>query len=594
MCGRPLDQGTEMGESPFDTSTIGLGVGIESEAVIGGVRRRVELRHGAFACTVEGFDDPVSVLRDVIGFVQRAHEETPELAGTAITFDNETLQNLLDEILARGDTGHVDVVPSLSVRRHAGQSSYAEEGGSAQPLARVSDPVDGHVLYANGAGDYGGPEGFSAKPDNGDVSERWADEDVIEPLSTEPWLDSTETAHNPDGIAERETEGDDYRGYADNSDEEYRSEHHDAEARPLRAVEPDDDALAAEASDRFGGFAGGPEADAVGARTGHEFFETGDGPGSDHAPEPPTSTDGPDDQHPTNIFAAPAISEESSAEDTAPEPHHVELADGGYVHDEHDDQAPQGGNALTRALRRSSAPAPIEAVPDDPPAALPAKVNIFSRPTEVVAYGDEPTFEPVENTDYGGYDEEDNEARDDFGADDTLRGGADFEGTEASAAGRDAEWEDDEDEDPVPDDESQFDQLLKRLHDRETSTEIYRPASDDVDPDDGIGDDDDEESPLDQVSVEELAKRAGAVKVPELLLTAAAWLTIVRGSTAFTRRDVMDVFDEIPGDHDTSLEARIKGFGRLVRNGSVQPVADGQFIVAQNEREEFTQLFYQA
>ena len=50
-----------------------------------------------------------------------------------------------------------------------------------------------------------------------------------------------------------------------------------------------------------------------------------------------------------------------------------------------------------------------------------------------------------------------------------------------------------------------------------------------------------------------------------------------------TRREVMEVFDTIPGDHPKTLEARIKGFGKLVRSGTLILIDDGVFAMAQNE-----------
>jgi hypothetical protein len=100
-----------------------------------------------------------------------------------------------------------------------------------------------------------------------------------------------------------------------------------------------------------------------------------------------------------------------------------------------------------------------------------------------------------------------------------------------------------------------------------------------------------EERRLDRsVSPRELAELDGASNVPELLAAAAAWLSLVQGQTRFSRRDVMAVFDEIPGDHPRSLEARIKGYGKLVRNGVIILVDDGKFALSADERERYFQL----
>jgi hypothetical protein len=84
-----------------------------------------------------------------------------------------------------------------------------------------------------------------------------------------------------------------------------------------------------------------------------------------------------------------------------------------------------------------------------------------------------------------------------------------------------------------------------------------------------------------------LADRAGARSVPDLLAVAGAWLTLVDGKPRFTRREVMEVFESLPGDHPRTLEARIKGFGQLVRSGTLLLVGDGLFAMAQADRDRF-------
>ena len=83
----------------------------------------------------------------------------------------------------------------------------------------------------------------------------------------------------------------------------------------------------------------------------------------------------------------------------------------------------------------------------------------------------------------------------------------------------------------------------------------------------------------------DIARVAGAESVPELLTAAAAYLTLVKEQNQFTRREVMTVFDQLPGEHSRSLEARIKGYGKLVRNGQLVLVGDGLFALSQAERD---------
>ena len=51
----------------------------------------------------------------------------------------------------------------------------------------------------------------------------------------------------------------------------------------------------------------------------------------------------------------------------------------------------------------------------------------------------------------------------------------------------------------------------------------------------------------------------------------------------------MEIFDTIPGDHPRTLEARIKGYGRLVRGGDIRLVEDGLFAMSEEALERFRQ-----
>ena len=87
-----------------------------------------------------------------------------------------------------------------------------------------------------------------------------------------------------------------------------------------------------------------------------------------------------------------------------------------------------------------------------------------------------------------------------------------------------------------------------------------------------------------------LAQTAGAETVAELMVSAAAWMVLLQGQTTFARREVIDVFDTIPGKHSKTLEARIKGFGKAVRNGQLIMVEDGVFGLSRTELERFQSL----
>ena len=61
--------------------------------------KKVEVRFGAFACTIEGYDDPVAQMREVLAMMQRMISETPALAEAA-EFNADDVKDALKE----GDT----------------------------------------------------------------------------------------------------------------------------------------------------------------------------------------------------------------------------------------------------------------------------------------------------------------------------------------------------------------------------------------------------------------------------------------------------------------------------------------------------------
>lgn len=96
------------------------------------------------------------------------------------------------------------------------------------------------------------------------------------------------------------------------------------------------------------------------------------------------------------------------------------------------------------------------------------------------------------------------------------------------------------------------------------------------------------------LSAAELAKRAGGDSTADLLAASAAWLTLYKNAPQFTRREVMKVFDTIPGDHPRTLEARIKGYGKLLRAGTIQLVDDGVFTMSPDVVGSFEALIHQS
>ena len=95
------------------------------------------------------------------------------------------------------------------------------------------------------------------------------------------------------------------------------------------------------------------------------------------------------------------------------------------------------------------------------------------------------------------------------------------------------------------------------------------------------------EATPDETTAADLAGKIAAESVPDLMVSAAAWMVLFKGQTTFSRKDVLGVFDAMPGDHAKSLEARIKGFGKAVRNGQLVMIEDGVFGLSRKELKRF-------
>ncbi len=50
---------------------------------------------------------------------------------------------------------------------------------------------------------------------------------------------------------------------------------------------------------------------------------------------------------------------------------------------------------------------------------------------------------------------------------------------------------------------------------------------------------------------------------------------------------MISVFETIPGEHENSLQTRIKGFGKAVRDGQLVMIEDGVFGLSRTEMERF-------
>lgn len=103
--------------------------------------------------------------------------------------------------------------------------------------------------------------------------------------------------------------------------------------------------------------------------------------------------------------------------------------------------------------------------------------------------------------------------------------------------------------------------------------------------DDDLGDTDDlTPSPEDARSFAEFAERLGATSLPDLLEAAAAYTSTVEGITHFSRPQIMRKVAGMAEDEDYSVEDSLRSFGMLLRQGKIQKVRRGQFMLTEASR----------
>lgn len=451
--------------------------------------KRLDLRFGSFACSVQGFDDPVMPVQQVLRAIQHMLEETPELADAAISFDAGAVESLIEEVARRADlaTDDVDITPGLVIV-HRGEDRPApafEVDPEAEEPEVWTRPFTESATPGEGASDQGGPEADGEADGEADAGED-AGESAPEPeaagkgAGTFVNLFAPMAAGAPGAAAEAPTsdeppgaEGDPFAARLDRADADapprdiFAEVDETADSRifadPMAPEGPGDEALRADRDSPFGK----PEhfvADLAAAEpeAGDRWTTAGQDRGAqdwgaqDWGAQDGTDRGGDDQGAPVNLFAPAAP--------------------------------------------------PADPGPDE------SRRSLF---TELLA---ERTQAPPEES-----------------------------GPESAAGEFDALY-DDEAEEPEP-----------------------------VEEEDGY-------------TAAGLAEAAGAKTVPELMVAAAAWMVLLRGQNHFTRPEVMAVFDEIPGDHDKSLPARIRGFGRAVRDGQIIAVDDSQFGLSNTEFDRYEAL----
>ncbi len=83
---------------------------------------------------------------------------------------------------------------------------------------------------------------------------------------------------------------------------------------------------------------------------------------------------------------------------------------------------------------------------------------------------------------------------------------------------------------------------------------------------------------------EDFVERIGAFDLQELLEAAAAYTSIVEGKTRFSRAQVMTKLAKINTHDAFSKEAGLRAFGKLLREGKILRVQDGQFAISKASR----------
>lgn len=132
--------------------------------------KKVEVRFGAFACTIEGYDNPVEQMREVLGLMQQMITDTPALADASHAFDPQPIEKALQDDDSPGivvirneqaepagqmsararDSASDAAVENLpddsgeSAEPEAEPAEIIEDQPSAPPAATLNDPVPSH------------------------------------------------------------------------------------------------------------------------------------------------------------------------------------------------------------------------------------------------------------------------------------------------------------------------------------------------------------------------------------------------------------------------------------------------------------------
>ena len=635
--------------------------------------KKVEVRYGTFACRVEGFDDPVEPLREVLGLMQRIIAETPALADLDLPLDDAHFARIGEALAGRGtaaaeanpgiivirgngpaadeveearivagpdrqgeesdqvpphgaadarpapERGLADTVPHPSAAIFAAPAAAAAEAAFAASVASGADPDRSDAqgpLEAEEPGASATPAALFAAPGAGTAEAAFATRlsglaGPAGPADPDDDAEDSDLASADETAGERAAPG----GAVPVGADPGATAHAGAMPSPAQGTRPgsaqDDQAGPAPFPLAGAVLAGRPVAeDTLDERLGAPDPVDAGPPHAPPGTEPPRPSGGPGEGW-APWQAAPGVAPAAEVPPSA-DPGHEGHADPAEAETgaapaapfrepdppsgEAEDAAPPTINIFAYPLPETMSLRP-EAQPDaEPLTADPepeAEALTDPEPEREAATLTEPEPEPVAAPPLQLRHDPQPQGAETATAAGPSRPDRGGRGTPSSAWADadlgDGDWPEGEDEadpaaageldaEPPVSAENRLAALITRYQSRlrgHTAREAAPVAL------------------AGAPSAAELAARAGAAEVDDLLLVSAAWLTLAEGRPQVTRREVMEVFETLPGSHARTLEARIKGFGSIVRAGALQRVDEGTFSLAPGERARFRSLIDQ-
>lgn len=555
--------------------------------------KKVEVRFGAFTCSIEGYDNPVEQMREILGMMQRMITETPALAEADRNFDASRLEDAIANERSDAPTPGIVVIrnaeatddnneqkadPAASDRPETVSEAVEAEAEDAEAVFEDVQPSQDNAVESD-------PVSLSQESDeqNPDHFEQHS-EAFAEELHADP-----EQHDDSHAFAESDDQGEPLV-----STQTSTAEDRSAEADVgLVAAFVSDEAVPASLQDHLESNVTEevpePAADISEQSTG-ETDTTQSGPAQKSrltdrirnifaAPERAPRPD------PVNIFASPAsgaaapvqtaaaefeeriedpvavYNDALNSSEQAPEEEPSYASDRFAPDDDPEPDAfgsPQSASAAPRTTIQSIfAPPPIATKPEPiksifaPPPVQPATsatAELLASLSPQVLEPNNPTIDPAD------------------AAPEPERNEADQH-------------------------QSRFQAMLNRVHGASPVTApgispLQESTASHIDTEDGS-------TSTEQLTAQDLATRAGDPSVAGQLEASAAWLTLVQNQSRFSRREVMGVLETIEAEQPRALADRIKGFGKLVRSGTLILVDDGVFALTQSGRDRFQALLAQ-